>query len=103
MNDAGILAWVLLRLSAQMQGRYVDHVKDTWPSVEVYVPEYQKVTRPHRSRKTVVVTRPVYPGYVFTRVDIGGRDIHNLVSCPVRARVIKFGPTISVIPDVVIA
>jgi transcription antitermination factor NusG len=50
----------------------------------------------------MVVWMPVYPGYVFARLDMDGDGIHELVTCPVKARFIKFGGEISTIPDKVI-
>jgi transcription antitermination factor NusG len=95
-------SWTLLRLNAQKQEKYIEHVKETMPDVEVYFPVYDRVTRPHGKRQPIVVIRPVYPGYLFTKFDVDGPNVHGLVSAPVKARFIKFGPDISRIPDRVI-
>jgi transcription antitermination factor NusG len=95
-------SWTLLRLNPQNQSRYIDHVADNHPEVEIYFPVFQKTTRPHGRRHPVVVSRPVYPGYVFANIDMNGHGVRLLISTPIRARFIRFGPNISTIPDRVI-
>jgi transcription antitermination factor NusG len=89
-------------LNAQKLDRYIEHVQEHVPDAETYFPTYEKITRPHGRRQPVVVVRPVYPGYVFARLNIDGMDVRLMVSLPVRARFIKFGEGISTIPDRVI-
>jgi transcription antitermination factor NusG len=95
-------SWTLLRLNPQLQARYINHVQENIPDVETYYPTYEKKTRPHGKRQPIVVIRPVYPGYVFAKLDIDGLDVHLMISSPVRARFVRFGPGISTIPDRVI-
>ena len=97
-------SWTLLRLNAQNQDRYVDYVHEHIADVETYYPTYEKVTRPHGKRQPIVVIRPVYPGYLFAKLDLDGKDVHLMVSMPIRARFIKLKGegAISTIPDRVI-
>lgn len=95
-------SWSLLRLNPQSQDRYVEYVREGSPRIETYFPKYERVTRPHGVRHPVIVELPVYPGYVFARCDIDSRDVHVLTSSPVRAYFIRFGGTISIVPDKVI-
>ena len=95
-------SWSLLRLNPQNQEKYVDHVQENVPGVETYFPVFEKKTRPHGKRQPVVVVRPVYPGYVFARLDMNGVNVHLLVNSPIKARFIRFGGTISLIPERVI-
>ena len=101
-------SWTLLRLNPQQQDRYIGHVTEHIPDVETYFPIYEKVTRPHGKRQPVVVIRPVYPGYVFAKLNedeeghLSGVEMRLMMSMPVRARFIRFGPGISMIPDRVI-
>jgi len=95
-------SWTLLRLNAQNQNKYVEHVQENIPDVELYFPRYEKITRPHGMRQPIVVKRPVYPGYIFAKLDINGESVHMLISTPVRARYVKFGQNIPTIPDRVI-
>jgi transcription antitermination factor NusG len=95
-------SWTLLRLNAQNQTKYLEQVQEHMPDVETYFPTYEKITRPHGRRQPVVVIRPVYPGYVFAKLDISGSDIRLMISLPVRARFIKFGGNVSTIPERVI-
>jgi transcription antitermination factor NusG len=80
----------------------VDHVAENIPEVETYYPVFEKLVRPHGLRKPMAVTRPVYPGYVFAKIEMNGKSVHMLVSAPVKARFIRFGGTISTVPDDVI-
>lgn len=96
-------SWSLLRLNPQNQEKYVDHVLDMYEEyVQLYYPIYEMVTRPHKCRHPRVVSCPVYPGYLFVRIDLEGQLVHALCSCPVKARFIRFGGMIGKIPDPVI-
>ena len=95
--------WTLLRLNPQRQDQYIEQVEENIPNVETYYPTFEKVTRPHGKRQPIVVIRPVYPGYLFARIDVeDGTSMRLMMSMPVRARFIKFGPGVSRIPDRVI-
>jgi len=97
-----LVSWTLLRINPQKQAKYLEHVREKIDDVITYFPVYQKTTRPHGKRQPIVVTLPVYPGYLFTKFDVDGPNVHKLISLPVRARFIKFGQEISKIPDRVI-
>jgi hypothetical protein len=97
----GNIKWTLLRINPQNQSRYVEHVGKTFPDVEVYYPVFTKLTRPARRRHPIVITLPVYPGYVFARIDLDAR-VRDMLNTPVHARFIRFGQAISVVPDPVI-
>jgi transcription antitermination factor NusG len=45
--------------------------------------------------------QPVYPGYIFMYLDLDAR-IRDMISTPIKARFIRFGQTISVVPAEVI-
>jgi len=89
-------------LNPQKQTRYIDYVAEYHPEVETYFPVYNKTTRPHGKRQPIVVILPVYPGYVFVNLERNGTEFHALARGPVKARFIKFGEDISIIPDKVI-
>ena len=97
-------SWTLLRLNAQNQDRYVSYVREHITDVETYFPTYEKITRPHGKRQPIVVIRPVYPGYLFAKLDTDGKDVHLMISMPIRARFIKLkgDGAISTIPERVI-
>jgi len=100
-------SWTLLRLNAQNQTRYIEHVHEHVPCVETYFPVYEKKTRPHGKRQPIVVIRPVYPGYIFAKLNMSGKEVHLMINLPVRARFIKLNGEngermISTIPDRVI-
>jgi transcription antitermination factor NusG len=95
-------SWTLLRLNPLNQSRYVDHVTESFPEIPTYFPQYLKTTRPARKRKPILVTKPVYPGYIFARINLQDHTIHQLTSTPVRAYFVRFGGTIGMIPDRVI-
>jgi transcription antitermination factor NusG len=95
-------SWSLLRLNPQSQTKYVEHVQENVPDVETYYPVFEKKTRPHGRRHPMVVVRPVYPGYVFACLDMNGASVHLLMNSPIKARFIRFGGGISLIPSRVI-
>jgi len=92
----------LLRLNAQSQKRYLGFVDEYQPGVEIYYPQYEKITRVHGERRPKVVSLPVYPGYLFAKVDLWGGDIRRLCSLPVRAYWVRFGGNVEAVSDRVI-
>jgi hypothetical protein len=100
-------SWTLLRLNPASQARFVAYANDRHPDIPLYFPVYHRLSRPHGSRKAKSVAKPVYPGYVFARINT--RESHRLVTLPVKARFIKLrltqdeDITISLIPDATIA
>jgi len=95
-------SWTLLRLNPRLQIQYVDHVAEHMPNIETYYPVYVKKTRPHGQRYPVYVKNPVYPGYVFVKLNIEGGMFRYLITTPIKAYYIKFGGNISTIPEKVI-
>lgn len=93
--------WNLLHVSPQSQAKYVDHIRDRFPHVDLYFPQYQRLTRPSGTRQPRLTERPVYPGYIFARPH-DNDDIHALRRAPVRAYVIRFGLVFSMVPESVI-
>lgn len=89
--------WYLLRVAPQRQGRYVDYMGRFCPDVELYYPVYRKIVRPHGVRRPVVRELPVFPGYVFGRVENG---IHRMAERD--ARLVRFGDYYGIVQDVVI-
>lgn len=95
-------AWTLLRTSPQNQDRYIEYLGENLPSVEPYFPQYEKITRPSKCRHTVKVKKPVYPGYVFAKVDLESEGVLGLIRTPIRAYFIRFGNMLSIVPECVI-
>lgn len=93
--------WSLLKLNAQKQNGYMSLLQEHAPGIESYYPKYEKLTRPHGSRRPVRVGCPVFPGYIFLR--LGDQDMHVAVSLPVRATWVKFGGKVESIPGFVIS
>ena len=94
------MIWTLLRMAPQAQSRYILHVAQRMPDVEIYYPQYRKKTRPANSRHLITKTLPVYPGYLFTRLD--STRIRPLLQTPIRVHFVRFGPSLSIVPDRVI-
>lgn len=92
--------WSLLKVNPQKQRGYVELLGQYCPGVELYVPVYNRVVRPHGLRRPIKVTRPVYPGYLFLRV--GMEEMRKPVTLPVRASWVRFGGKIEEIPGYVI-
>jgi hypothetical protein len=94
--------WALLRLAPQSQNRYCEFIGEYYPGVELYFPQYERLSRPHGKRLPIVKFHPVYPGYVFA--DIGGSNdvLCQLTSVPVRAWFVRFGGGIGLVRKAVI-
>jgi hypothetical protein len=97
-----MMNWALLRVNAKSQVRYLRFVAEHYPEIEMYYPRYEKKVRPHGMGRPVRVATPVYPGYLFGRIDLDGDNIRGLTSLPVRAWFVRFGKEIEAIPDFVI-
>jgi|SRR6516164_1322886 hypothetical protein len=93
-------AWALLKLNPVSQDKYVRCIHEWFPRVETYFPIYSRVVRVRGSRQGVKVIRPVYPGYIFIRVDQGG--VYGVTRLPVRAWWVKFGGIVETVPGSVI-
>lgn len=95
------MGWVLLRMQAQSQNKYMELMAERQPHIELYYPLYDKVTRPARARRAVRVRSPVYPGYVFADIS----RIHGLEDLRpglIRVWCVRFGAQIAIIDSRVI-
>ena len=59
-------AWFVVRTKTGAEERAVWHLNNQ--GFEAYLPRYRKEVR--HARKTSIVLRPVFPGYVFVRMDL---------------------------------
>jgi transcription antitermination factor NusG len=90
-------------MNPKIQAKYITYIQENiYDDVLIYFPVFDKITRPHRCRHAIIQSHPVYPGYIFAKIDTDSRVVHALVSCPVRARFVRFGGLIGMIPERVI-
>ncbi len=75
---------------------YCEARMETWARVnlwergfEVYLPRYEK--RRRHARRSDLVARPLFPGYLFVRADLGAGDRHRVDSAPGVRRMVSFG------------
>ena len=94
--------WHLLRTNPTTFTRFLDQKKSFCPELHLYYPIYKKKTRPHGTRHPILVDSPVYPGYFFALLQNDSDDHYRISHLPTRARFIRFGDTIPVIPESVI-
>lgn len=94
--------WLLLRLNPQIQPKFVDHISASLPDVDLYFPLYSKVTRPANKRTPITVQLPVYPGYIFARVNLETDDFFQLTHAPYRASFVRFNGNLGIVPDRII-
>lgn len=98
-----MMMWSLLRLNHLQQTRYTDFVQTKYPTIEVYFPRYEVKARPSGSRHPLPVVRPVFPGYIFANPNFDEGEQYRLIrDTPVKARFVKFGSDIELIPTYVI-
>jgi len=60
-------AWYVVRTKTCFEERAIWHLDNQ--GFEAYLPRYRKQVR--HARKTKTVLRPLFPGYVFVKMDIG--------------------------------
>jgi transcription antitermination factor NusG len=94
--------WTLIKTPAQTQARYVSQVEEFHPAIPFYIPTYQHATRPAKYRRVILVTRPVYPGYIFVKPDLSLGEHYALTRLPTKAYFVRFGRELSMIPEYVI-
>ena len=93
-NDVPLsLVWGLVRINPLCQKKYIEHLGEYHPDVQSYFPRYNHVIRPSRGPRprvshSVVIPRPVYPGYVFVRLDC---DLSDVLDAPMRVYFVRFG------------
>ncbi len=68
--------------------------------LEVYLPRYEK--RRRHARRSDWVARPLFPGYLFVRADLGAGDRHRVDSAPGVRRMVSFGDSTPPIADHII-
>ena len=98
-----MIGWGLLRVAPISQERYVENVGEFCEGMEVYYPLYERLERKHGMRGCLRVLRPVFPGYVFAKVDSSGDDVRRMVSLPVKAYWVRFGGKIELVGDTIVA
>ena len=86
---------------------YCEARMETWARVnlwergfEVYLPRYEK--RRRHARRSDLVARPLFPGYLFVRADLGAGDRHHVDSAPGVRRMVSFGDSTPPIADHII-
>lgn len=86
---------------------YCESRMETWAranlwerGLEVYLPRYEK--RRRHARRSDLVARPLFPGYLFVRADLGAGDRHRVDSAPGVRRMVSFGDHTPPIADHVI-
>jgi transcription antitermination factor NusG len=98
-------------LSAILQKRwYAVHVRSNQEratgrllegrAVEVFLPDY--MVRVRRTDRRVEVTRPLFPGYLFARIDLAAPERVEVLRAPGTVRIVGFGEGPIPIPDDVI-
>ncbi len=86
---------------------YCESRMETWAranlwqrGLEVYLPRYEK--RRRHARRSDGVARPLFPGYLFVRADLGAGDRHRVASAPGVRRMVSFGDATPAIADHII-
>lgn len=96
------MLWFLLRCTTTAQNRFVQRVQDRYPQIQIYIPQYPRISRPHGLRRTISIPTPVYPGYIFAHLNPEEISLHSLILTPPRAYYIRFNGKIAIVPDQVI-
>jgi hypothetical protein len=97
------MQWFLLRCNITAQMRYTNFVRDHHPEIQLYIPHYLRITRPHGHRHPITIPTPVYPGYIFAQFDPDTTPMSIITRSPTRAYYVRFNGTIAVVPDQVIS
>jgi hypothetical protein len=87
---------------------YLGLLHQYYPHIESYFPVYLRLCRPHGCRRPVEVVSPVYPGYLFLKVNCD--NLFRPVSLPVKARWVRCGGNgdlskggdITIVPDIAV-
>jgi len=91
-------AWFVVRAKTSGEERAVWHLNNQ--GFEAYLPRYSKTIR--HARKTSNVLRPVFPGYVFVRMDLQHQRWRAINGTMGVISLVQFGDTPRPIADVII-
>lgn len=86
--------WYVVRAKAGFEDRALWHLQNQ--GFEVYLPRFRKVVR--HARKTSMVMRPLFPGYVFVRLDIGAQRWRSVDGTSGVISLVRFGELPAPIP-----
>jgi len=93
-------AWTLLQLLPASFPKYLDHIQNRYPHIEIYYPRHEVLSRPAGRRRPLPVIRPIFPGYLFARPDFANGDHRSLThNTPTRVFFVKFGGHIEFISE----
>jgi len=90
--------WFVVRTKTGAEDRAVWHLNNQ--GFEVYLPRYRK--KIHHARKVSNVLRPVFPGYLFVRMDIAQQPWRAINGTMGVISLVQFGETPRPISDVII-
>lgn len=88
-------AWYVVRTKTGGEERSTWHLKNQ--GFEAYLPRYRKQVR--HARKTEMALRPLFPGYVFVRLDIGRQRWRAINGTFGVIGIVQFGDTPQAIPE----
>lgn len=91
-------SWFVVRTKTGAEDRAVWHLKNQ--GFEAYLPRYRKEIR--HARKTQTVLRPVFPGYVFVRMDLEQQRWRAINGTMGVISLVQFGEAPRAIADVII-
>ena len=88
-----------MRLAPSTQPRFVGYVTEKYPEVQIYYPLYLRRSRPARTRHPIQIPTPVFPGYIFAKIQTDSVIVSELTNTPIRAFFVKFGPDLGIVPE----
>jgi len=94
-QESGSAAWYAVHVrsnqerttAAFLEGRGVAH----------FLPTYRTLSR--RRDRRVVLTRPLFSGYLFVRIDIEAPDRVQVLKAPGTVRIVEFGGRAAPVPE----
>ena len=88
-------AWFAVHVRSNCERGTADYVRDH--DIEVFLPTYRAPSK--RRDRSVVLNRPLFPGYLFVHIDPRGPERVQVLRAPGTVRIVGFGEEPSPVPD----
>jgi transcription antitermination factor NusG len=92
------LQWYAVHVRSNQERTTADFIRSR--AIQVFLPTYQM--RSARRDRNAILTRPLFPGYVFVRIDIHSSERIEVLKAPGTVRIVSFGNDPPPVPDSVI-
>ncbi len=97
-GKTGDVKWYAVHVRSNQERNTARFLEDR--SVDVFLPSYH--VRSKRSDRTITLTKPLFPGYLFVHLDNENQARIHVLKAPGTVRIVGFGGALVTVPDATI-